>query len=69
MDLLQEGDGRALVAKGITSAQDKVSSISTILCRDLLTGFEEKIEELTTSTNDTGERVTIALTDKTVEEG
>jgi hypothetical protein len=54
---------------GITSAQDKVSSISTILRGDLLTGFEEKIEELTTSTNDTGESVTIAISDETVEEG
>jgi hypothetical protein len=53
----------------ITSAQDKVSSISTILCRDSLTGFEEKIEELTISIDDIGETVTIALTNKTVEEG
>jgi hypothetical protein len=29
---------------GITSAQDKVSSIFTILCGDLLTGFEEKVK-------------------------
>jgi hypothetical protein len=41
----------------------------TILCGDLLTGFEEKIKVLTTSTNDTGETVTIALTDKTIGEG
>jgi hypothetical protein len=54
---------------GITNAQDKVSSIYTILCRDLLTGFEEKIKELTTSIDDTGETVTIAISDKTIEEG
>jgi hypothetical protein len=54
---------------GITSAQDKVSSISTILRGDLLTRFEEKIKELTTLTNDSGEMVTIALTDKTFGEG
>jgi hypothetical protein len=52
---------------GITSAQDKVSSISTILRGDSLTGLQ--IEEVTTSTVNTGEMVTIALTDKTVEEG
>ena len=54
---------------GITSAYDKISSISTILRGDSLTGFEEKIEELTTSIDDDGETVTIALTDETVEEG
>jgi hypothetical protein len=54
---------------GMTSAQDKVSSISTILCGDLLTRFKEKIKGQTTSTDDTGETVTIALTDKSVEEG
>ena len=53
----------------ITSAHDKVSSISTILRGDLLTGFEEKIEELRTSIDDIGETITIASTDKTVEEG
>jgi hypothetical protein len=53
----------------ITSAQDKVSSISTILCGDSLTGFEENLEELTTLMDNTGETVTIAISDKTVEEG
>jgi hypothetical protein len=53
----------------ITNAQDKVSSICTILSGDSLTGFEEKIEELTTAIDNTGETVTIAISDKTVEEG
>jgi hypothetical protein len=54
---------------GINNAPDKVASICTILSRDLLTGFEVKIEELTTSIDDTGETVTIDLTDETVTEG
>jgi hypothetical protein len=35
----------------------------------LLTGFEEKIPELTTSNDKAGETVTMEITDKTVEEG
>jgi hypothetical protein len=35
---------------GITNMQDRVVNIITILRGDLLTGFEEKMQELTTST-------------------
>jgi hypothetical protein len=51
---------------GITNTQDRVAIITAILCRDLLTGFEEKIQELTTSTDRAGETVTIEITDETV---
>jgi hypothetical protein len=51
---------------GITNTQDRVAIITAILCKDLLTGFEEKIQELTTSTGRAGETVTIEITDKTV---
>jgi hypothetical protein len=44
---------------------DRVANIITILCGDSLTGFEEKIQELSTSTGETGETVTIDITDKT----
>jgi hypothetical protein len=54
---------------GITNAPDRVASICTILRGDSLTGFEEKIQELSTSVDDTGETVTLDLTDETVEEG
>jgi hypothetical protein len=54
---------------GITNAQDSVASICTILRGDSQTGFEEKIKELTTSTDSTGETLTITICDKTVEEG
>jgi hypothetical protein len=46
--------------------QDRVANISTVLRGDSLTGFEEKIQELTTSTDDTGETVTIEMTDETI---
>jgi hypothetical protein len=39
--------------------QNRVANIRTILRRDLLTRLEEKIQELTTSIDDTGETVTI----------
>jgi hypothetical protein len=44
---------------GLNNAQDKIANICTILRGDLLTGFEEKIQELTTSVDDTGETVTM----------
>ncbi len=51
---------------GITNTQDRVANISTILRGDSLTGFEEKIQELTTSTDEAGVTVTIEVTDETV---
>ena len=51
---------------GITNMQDRVANISTILRGDSLTGFEEKIQELTTSTDEAGVLVTIEVTDETV---
>jgi hypothetical protein len=54
---------------GLNNAQGKIANICTILRGDSLTGFEEKIQELTTSVNDTGETVTMEITDKTVDEG
>jgi hypothetical protein len=54
---------------GLTNAQDKIANICTILCGDLLTGCEERIQELTTSVDDTGETVTMEIvTDETVED-
>jgi hypothetical protein len=69
MDLLQEGHCGALETKRLSNAQDKIANICTILRGDSLTGFEEKIQELTTSVDDTGETVTMEITNKTVEEG
>ena len=54
---------------GLNNAQDKIANICTILRGDSLTGFEERIQELTTSVNDTGETVTMEITDETVEDG
>ena len=54
---------------GLTNAQDKIANICTILRGDSLTGFEERIQELTTSVDDTGETVTMEITDETVEDG
>jgi hypothetical protein len=54
---------------GLNNAQDKIANICTILRGDSLTGFEEKIQELTTSVDDTGETVTMEITDETVEDG
>jgi hypothetical protein len=54
---------------GFNNAQDKIANICTILCKDSLNGFEEKIQELTISVDDTGETVTMEITNKTVEEG
>ena len=51
---------------GITNMQDRVANISTILRGDSLTGFEEKIQELTTTTDESGVLVTIEVTDETV---
>jgi hypothetical protein len=46
--------------------QDRVANISTIVRGDLLIGFEEKVQELRTSTDEAGEIVTISITDETV---
>jgi hypothetical protein len=54
---------------GLTNAQDKIANICTILRGDLLTRFEERIQELMTSVGDTGETVTMEITDETVEDG
>jgi hypothetical protein len=55
---------------GITSTQDRVANICTILQGDLLTGFEEKLEEklqeLFTSTNKDGETEVLHITDETI---
>jgi hypothetical protein len=53
----------------LTNAQDKIANICTILCGDSLTGFEERIQELTTSVDDTGETVTMEIANETVEDG
>jgi hypothetical protein len=53
----------------LSDAQDKIANICTILRGYWLTGFEEKIQELTTSMDDTGETVTLEITNETVEEG
>jgi hypothetical protein len=53
---------------GLTNAQNKIANICTILRGDSLTGFEERIQELTTSVDDTGETVTMEVTNKTVED-
>jgi hypothetical protein len=69
MDRLQEGHcGAPWRQNGITNTQDRVANISTILQGDSLNSFKEKIQELTTSTGDTGETVTIEITDETVSE-
>jgi hypothetical protein len=44
----------------------RVASICTILCIDLLTGFEEKVQELIASTGKDGEIMNIPLNDETV---
>jgi hypothetical protein len=54
---------------GLDNAEDKIVNICTILRGDLLTGFEENIQVLTTSVDDTGKTATMEITDKTVEEG
>jgi hypothetical protein len=51
---------------GITNTQDRVTNISTILHGDLLTGFEETIQELTTSTSQDRETEMMEITDKTL---
>jgi hypothetical protein len=51
---------------GISNTQDRVANVSTIMRRDLLTSFREKIKVLTTLTNNTGETVTVEITDETV---
>jgi hypothetical protein len=50
----------------ITNTQDRVGNISTILSGDSLIGFEERIQELSTLTEEAGEIVTIDLTDETI---
>jgi hypothetical protein len=50
----------------MTSTQDRVANISTIMCGDSLTGFKEEIQELTTSMDEAGEMVTINITDGTL---
>ena len=52
----------------ITEVPDKITSITSIIRGNLLTGFEEKIQELTTLTNDDGEIEVLEATDKTVTE-
>jgi hypothetical protein len=54
---------------GLNNTQDKIANICTILHGDSLTGFEEKIQELTTSVDDTGETVTMEIANETVGEG
>jgi hypothetical protein len=54
---------------GLNNAQDKIANIYTMLGRDSLTSFEERIQELTTSLGDTGETVTMEITKKTFEDG
>jgi hypothetical protein len=54
---------------GLNDAQDKIANICTILRGDSLTGFEERIQELTTSVNDTGEKITMEITEETIEDG
>jgi hypothetical protein len=54
---------------GLNNAQDKNANICTILRGDSLTGFEERIQELTASVDDTGVTVTMEITSETVEEG
>ena len=43
-------------------------SITSILCGDSLTGFEEKVQGLTTSTNEAGDIEVLEATDETVTE-
>ena len=52
----------------ITEVLDKIASITSILRGDSLTGFEEKVQELTTSTNDAGDIEVLEATDETVTE-
>jgi hypothetical protein len=51
---------------GITNRQDRKANISTILRRDSLTGFKEKIQDFMTSTDEASEIFTIEITDETV---
>ena len=51
---------------GLTNPQDRVANICTILRGDSLTGFEEKIQELTTSADEAGGITDVLLTDETV---
>jgi len=53
----------------IDKPQDRVSSVCTVLRGDSLTGFEEKIQELTTSTDENGDITNVALTVEMVELG
>jgi hypothetical protein len=53
----------------LNNTQDRTANICTILRGYSLTGFEERIQELTTSVDDTGETLTMEITDETVEEG
>jgi hypothetical protein len=50
----------------ITNTHDRVANINAILRGDLLTGFEEKIQELTASTDEAREMVTIDITNEIV---
>jgi hypothetical protein len=53
---------------GITSTADRVANISTILLRHLLTGIEEKLQELITSTSKDGEIEVLQITGEIVSE-
>jgi hypothetical protein len=53
----------------ITAQEDRIANVCSILRGESLTGFEEKIEELTNVTNDDGTTDTIEVTEEIVEEG
>jgi hypothetical protein len=53
---------------GITEVLNKIASITSILRGDSLTGFEEKVQELTTSTNHAGDVEVLKATDEMVTE-
>jgi hypothetical protein len=45
---------------------DKIADITSMLCKNSLTVFEKKIQELTTSTNEDGDIKFIETTDETI---
>ena len=57
------------IQNSIDRPQDRVSSVCTVLRGDSLTGFEEKIQELTTSTEENDKIAAVALTVEMVELG
>jgi hypothetical protein len=53
---------------GMTSTLDRVAIVSTILRGDSLSGFEEKLQELITSTIKDGETEVLQITDEIISE-